>query len=221
MNKNYFILFLAVLLGAPMCAQIVAVRDVVVTTEITTPQIVVANVLANDYLNNVQANLSNLTLTQIQSFGGIELLPDGSVQMQPSSESAGLLYEICEIGNLANCTTEFVSVRINDYLFEYAPHFSVLVAPAFENPLATIQLDNFSPVDSMVGWFDCTAMMCWLVPCMNMLPKTILLSATTYLQVFCGTLRSTAMNYGLWSSNIICPIRVRPYLMSKPLPTDR
>jgi hypothetical protein len=65
-----------------------------------------------------------------------------------SDSNCSLTYEICEIGNPTNCSTEYVDIRINDGLFAYSPQHTLLTAPTYDNPTATVQLDNFAPNDN-------------------------------------------------------------------------
>lgn len=135
-------------------AQVIALQDYFhATAALNTNQIVIDNVLANDYINDVPATLSNVVLTQTTFSPFIELLADGSVRMLQDftgNNSFYIFYEICDITNPNSCATNFIYISVGQ-TSSAAANLQITTQPNCSHPFATIQLSDF-PVNLNITW---------------------------------------------------------------------
>ncbi|AOW09041.1 gliding motility-associated C-terminal domain-containing protein [Flavobacterium gilvum] len=74
------------------------------------------NILANDTLNGVPVELSDVNLTGVTVPEGLTLNPDGTITVAPNTPSGTyeVVYSICEKLNPTNCNSATVTVVVND-----------------------------------------------------------------------------------------------------------
>jgi len=105
----------------------------------------VLNVFANDKLNGVLLNPSDVVLTTVTPNPYLQLNPDGSVDVLPNAPAGTqtLTYQICEILNPENCDQAVVSIIIRNPLIATPTLFSNECNPInLGNILANVKLDG-------------------------------------------------------------------------------
>jgi len=128
MKKTTLLFVFLLLISLTSFGQIIANDDTVAIPlpgNAPAPQVLLADVLANDTLNGIPITLSNVTITQISSTtdntleGNANIAPDGSFNLLGNDSSSGffyldgiynLRYRVCEIDNPGNCAEADVFV---------------------------------------------------------------------------------------------------------------
>lgn len=81
------------------------------------PVVILANVLANDWLGNVRPTTATVRLTQVSSTSPNIVLDTqtGAVRLLRKTDSGNhaLVYRICEVGNLTNCDQATVTIYLS------------------------------------------------------------------------------------------------------------